>query len=892
MERRIILITAFLAISLLVTACSGSDPAPPPPSGSNSISGTINVAKNTYSDSDINDIYAPAYISNNSFADAQSISKPAVVGGYVKGSSGGVSGQLSSDTADFYKVSLLIDETVKLYISDLGEDLDLELFDVGMNSVATSLGTTQVETVISPGDGDYYIKVFTASSLDASNYSLTAGQVQIAGVNNYFSNDDFAPGEILLRFKDEVVPLGIQKTAKAQAELVGLQHKSGAPGRVMLFSLGEESQRQQTSKTLGFQATIVGGKYTDATARLKLDTMKAVQALRKRSDIFSADLNYRHKPLEVPTDTNYSSQWHYPLVDLPLAWDEPGATHGNGAIVAVIDTGVLINHPDLINQISTDGGYDFISSTAISNDGNGIDPDPNDPGDKIPPETRSSFHGTHVAGTIAAETCLPTSACGHTSTIGVAGVAPRAKIMPLRVLGQGGGYDSDIIQAMYYAADLDNNSGTKPSLRNGGARADIINMSLGGGSYSSTFQAAVNQVRAAGVIIIAAAGNSSTSTPSYPAAYDGVVAVSAVNRNKALAYYSNYGSWVDVAAPGGETSGGSANGILSTLGDDSGGSTVYTYGFYQGTSMAAPHMAGVAALMRGYVNINGGSLTPTEFDAKLANGDLTEDIGIAGKDTSFGYGLINANMALVAAGLVLDIPPVIRVDNTVADLGGSATSLTITITNGDSGLSKGTLDGLSVATDGSPWLGVGTLSKTQLADDVLDPNDFATFDITVDRASLTDGYYSGSVTISSSSPSADDVVIQVVMYKGSDVGDAGYQYITLVNADTRQVVKQIATSRDPVYGTYSFNFANVPEGNYFIVSGTDMDNDFFFCDDGEACGSYPDVGSFTVNGGNVSGIQFESGYYVPSAIAGINSAATVNRVLLRKSAGSKQMSKQ
>jgi len=644
----------------------------------------------------------------------------------------------------------------------------------------------------------------------------------------------------------------------------------------MLVELGDSSKQQQIARALGLQVTSPS-QVADANTRLKLDTKKAVQALRRRPDVLSADLNYRRHAFAVPSDTYYSSQWDLPLINLPTAWDD--TTRGFGAVVAVIDTGVLLNHPDLAGQFSADGGYDFISSPIISNDGDGIDPNPDDPGDKLPPETRSSFHGTHVAGTIAAVTCFSGDCGGGPS--GVAGIAPHAKIMPLRVLGQGGGYDADIIQAMYYAADLPNNSGTTPSSR-GGQKADIINMSLGGGSYSSTFQSAVDQVRAQGVIVIAAAGNSSTSTPSYPAAYDGVVSVSAVGPTSTLAPYSNYGSTIDVAAPGGDQSVTFSNGIRSTLGNDSSGSIVYTYDYYQGTSMAAPHVSGVVALMAAYAKAHSISFGPTQFDYKLSNGDLTDDLvanGAIVRDDNFGYGLINATKAIVSAGLAINIPPTMVPNKSVVDLGGLDKKVSITVRNGSLGTLAGDVTGVAVNTDGSSWMSVSNLSSTTIT--TATP---ITFDINVDRTGLADAYYTGTVTLSSTN--ASSIVIQVSMYKGSIIGDAGFQYVTLVdinNTNPYYEPPQIGVSRDPLTGTYSFSFSGVEDGSYYLVSGTDMDNDWIICDAGEACGVYPHVGTFTVNGGNVTGIHFNTGYFVPAGASALSVNTNLNMMVQPKS---------
>lgn len=877
----------------LVAGChpSGGTPA------TYTVSGTVGVSNNIFTDSDINDVYATDYMSSNDdFTSRQLIANPAIVGGYVNSPNTGATGNSNSnnkngDVADYFLVTLNSGDKVNLYIADASQSLDLYLYSISdtLTPVAssvdadTAVNIAQVHSVSAPSAGDYYIVVSpNITGQYASNYTLAVGISSITAVEANFTADDFAPGEILVQFKENAKPaVGIQ-TSTTITERLGLQVKSGSPDRVMVLGLGDASQRQQSARALGLQVTSPS-QVSDATMRLKLDTKKAVQALRRRSDVLSADLNYRRRAFAVPTDSYYGYQWDLPLISLPTAWDD--TTRGSGAVVAVIDTGVLLNHPDLVGQVSADGGYDFISSPIISNDGDGIDPNPDDPGDKIPPETRSSFHGTHVAGTIAAVTCF--SGDCPSGLGGIAGIAPHAKIMPLRVLGQGGGYDSDIIQAMYYAADLPNNSGTTPTAR-GGKKADIINMSLGGGSYSATFQSAVDQVRAQGVIVIAAAGNSSTSTPSYPAAYDGVVSVSAVGPGPSptLAYYSNYGSTIDVTAPGGDQSINLDKGIYSTLGNDTSGSIIYTYDYYQGTSMAAPHVAGVAALMVPTYKLNHGgiSMSPSEFDTYLSQGLLTDDIsndGATVRNNNYGYGLINANKALQATGVTLDIPPTMIPDKTAVDLGGLSPNISISVKNIAQGTYAGqTVDNVTATPDSSSsaWLSVGALSSSTISTSTP-----ITFTISVSRSSVSDGYYIGAVTLHSTTAGVADVVITVSMYKGSIVGDAGYQYITLVNANTFLQVVQLPTSRNSITGSYSFSFSGVPNGEYFIVSGTDMDNDFIICDSGEACGVYPQVGTFTVNGGNVTGIQFNTGYFIPAGVAALSVNIATNMVIELKS---------
>jgi serine protease len=256
------------------------------------------------------------------------------------------------------------------------------------------------------------------------------------------------------------------------------------------------------------------------------------------------EANYLYHVLETPNDPEYSKQWNFRNINIEQAWDE---TKGAGTTVAIIDTGVS-QVPDL-KLTNFVPGYDFVNDKDDANDDNG--------------------HGTHVAGTIAQST---------NNGYGVAGIAYQASIMPLKVLsGSGGGTIADIAEAIKFAAD------------NG---ATVINMSLGGAGASSMMEEAIKYAHNKGVVIVAAAGNEARNSASYPARYPDVISVSATDAAGHKASYSNFGAGVDISAPGGSETGK----ILQNTVDPSTGESVFV-GF-QGTSMAAPHVAGVAALIR------------------------------------------------------------------------------------------------------------------------------------------------------------------------------------------------------------------------------------------------------------------------------------------------------
>ena len=334
----------------------------------------------------------------------------------------------------------------------------------------------------------------------------------------------------------------------------------------------------------------------DGARPARIDAETVMRELAKNPDVALVEPDLRMQMALTPNDTRYQDQWHYfestAGMNLPDAWE---ISTGSGVVVAVIDTGIT-THSDLSGQ--TVAGYDFISDTSVSNDGNGRDSNPADPGDAYN-GNNSSWHGTHVAGTIAALT---------NNSKGVAGVAFNAKIQPLRVLGKGGGSLADISDAIIWAS-----GGSVQGVPANGTPAKVINLSLGGsGSCSSTYQSAINTARQRGTVLAIAAGNSNTNVSGFqPANCSGVVAVAASDREGNRASYSNYGTGIDVTAPGGETA-VSGNGVLSTLNSGTNAPGSESYAYYQGTSMATPHVAGLAALI-----LAKASKTPDEIETLL-----------------------------------------------------------------------------------------------------------------------------------------------------------------------------------------------------------------------------------------------------------------------------------
>ena len=793
-------------------------------SGNVSLSGTIQILPSSAIDADTNDRLT-TNTGNNSFNAAQTIANPVTLGGFVNRPNAGPTGgnlTVSGDAGDFYRISLTGDDQILLTIGDSSSDLDMRLWNANQALIETSQGTERTEAISVNTPGTYFIEVFPFSG--ASNYILTIGKDSDIASSLRPSlrlSAEFVPGEIIIEPK---------RAGFAAPGVTRMQPQSVNNADLSLFAMG--SAQVQALVDSAMAGSLPEGAVVTTSQRTKLATLNTAKWLSQRSDVEYAEPNFIRRAYREPNDQFYSRQWHYRSINLPLAWD---VTVGSSdVIVAVIDTGVLLNHPDLDGQLVP--GFDFIASASRARDGNGIDNNPNDEGDRSSGGS-SSFHGTHVAGTIAAES---------DNTQGVAGVAWNARIMPLRALGVDGGTTYDVMQSIHFAAGLSNDSNTLPA-----RRADIINLSLGSDASSQSEQDTVSQARAAGVIVIAAAGNESTTLPSYPAAYNGVVSVSATTITNSLAGYSNRGSTIDIAAPGGNNGSdingdGVGDGVVSTIGDDgSTGPVQFRYSALNGTSMATPHVAGVAALMKS-VHRN---LTPAEFDTAITSGRITDDLGTTGRDDLFGHGLINAQKAVaeanrLAANQGRDPGPVLSASVSTLNFGGFSNELPLLLSN----LGTGTLT-INAVTTSQPWINVVAPAGSSLG----------TYTIRVTRAGLADGVHTGTITFDGSS---NDVTVSVILQISSvDLSaNAGLHFVILVDNDGDSNIPAVITRA--TNGEYTFTINNVPNGEYRLFAGTDSDNDDFLCDGGEACGAYPTLDQperLLVNA-NRSGLVFLSSF--------------------------------
>jgi len=366
------------------------------------------------------------------------------------------------------------------------------------------------------------------------------------------------------------------------------------------------------------------------------DELTIVRRLQADPRVELVEPNYKVYASAVPTDPSYSQQWDMSLIGMEQAWNV--STGSSSVITAVIDTGVDAAHPDLAGRIANLTGsglpgadHVFLTSPAASC-GTVTTPD-----DDAWNGSSHISHGTHVSGTILANSTLNGS-----SAVGVAGVAPSTRIAPLKALDcEGSGTNFDVASAISFAATHG---------------ASVINLSLGSdGDVSScdgTKQTAINLAHSNGVFVAAAAGNDGSTNRSDPAICSFVVGVGATDISDNIASFSQHNSTVDLSAPG--------VAVLSTLRDSSGNRT---YGYLQGTSMATPHVAGCAALVR---SVNS-SLTPDAVETLLRNTSV--DLGTAGRDDFFGSGRLDCGAAVSSAA---GITVATRTPSPTSSTGGTA----------------------------------------------------------------------------------------------------------------------------------------------------------------------------------------------------------------------------
>ncbi|MBI3380469.1 MAG: S8 family serine peptidase [Aquabacterium sp.] len=918
---------AALTLTLILSACGGGGGGQPEARTSDkdggsdvvTMSGTLSLVETAAVDSDTNDPNQASRHNNDDFDVAQALTTPVNLVGTVNEPGSGPDGpnKTAGDQYDVFVVDLQANQTVELqFAADPGvNDLDLAILDDSPKVVGLSAGTGNTECVRIAKAGRYYIAVYAHGG--ASIYNLRVGSPDsVSSCPNATSAEGaIVAGQVIAQPLDSNVVAnrsssvastsGSPKQAQGVKSMLefhreaGLSQLSVPRGAPNLLTLPDTAQArlkglsQLASYTSFKRASALAQQASRPAQRSEslaqaLDTVSYAKALMATGQYKFVSLNHRVQLSQMvadvgnfpPNDPIYPKQrWHYEQINLPAAMDRLvnlPTQPTRRPLVAVIDSGIMVDHPDLAPQI--EGGRTFVSL----NTRNAGEADSSNPDDLDLPTAAGDphFHGSHVAGTIAARTF---------DGYGAAGIAPMARLMPLRVFDQRrptGADDYDILNAMLYAAGLPNRSKLFPP-----RKADVINMSLGSSqACPPSYVDIIQQVRQAGVIVVVAAGNDARNNDGVavpvaaPANCPGVVAVGALDAQARQANYSQSGPELRVAAPGGDMS-------RSTTGEPQGDmvdSTVAIFSpegkrqpgfaYMQGTSMATPHVAGVVALMK-YAYPG---LTPELFDAWLSAGKLTDDIGGPGFDSATGYGLINARKAVDVALAEAQNPGPAPQGRIVAtpfalDFGAQRTSMSLALN-----ATAKTSDVVKQITSSSPAL---TFTRTSV--DV--QTGLGSYTINVDRTRLPTGTAFLSLNIQTNS---DTLTVQVTVVKqaggstGARSADYGAVYVLAIDSITEEVIDEVLVTAQG--GRYNWQLKGPRGKKAYLLAGGDLDWNGFICDAGEPCGVYPLMSNAPTEvtlDSNLSNLNFSlapmgTGGATQAALAGTKPAAWTPRLRL------------
>ena len=808
------------------------------------LDGTTNDPNNTAND-------------NNERSEAQVVPVPGNVAGW---------GDENDDPNDWYEIELDGSLSVAgIYVASHEEsfgpaaDFDLYLIDSAGEVVEASAGPARLLKWFFIGInevGTYYLHVNAAS--DGGNYILIvspwvdASPTASPPIEQQWSlSGDFVPSQLIMELEPQLQEHESAHSVVTEMIVDGMfTIRAGDPERELLIDVPHPADGSLANEVL------IGGEFrrfkTEKQAA-KVRTLLAAKKILSHDSVRRVELNHRIYPLLEPDDELYEAQWHYQNLNLPEAWDT--TTGSDDVVVAVVDTGYL-DHPDLIDRLlrREDGsiaGYDMIIDSDFDGDP-GIDPDPFD--------SVYNDHGTHVAGTIGAET---------NNSDGVAGVTWNTKIMPVRVVAYGGSL-YEMVQGIRYAGGLSNDSGQVPE-----RHAQVINLSLGFNvspcqpvTQSQFYEETAEELLENGVLLVWAAGNDSCDHVDETKQYEDSVVVVATALDNDRAPYSSWGENVMVATPGGAMGedldgDGNADGVLST-GFDSDREPDYHY--KQGTSMAAPHAVGTIALMLAAnpdLTIHDVLRLIRGIHPDPEAGPVTMDLGEAGRDDVFGHGLFDAHKAVevserIAGGTGPIEEPRLGLHSRAAIIPLARDFVEITYYNRGRGGEPLDITGI---TSGVDWLR-GRVSETGIVT------------VEADRTGHIPGQ-SATVVAVHSNGGTKSAVVNLLVSDPSETGDIGFLYIdleeVLPDGSAGSIYQETLDTTD---GEVSFSFLDIPLGTYKLFAGTDRDGDGKFCDPGELCAIYPDQrhpGELKVNGDVADADMYLYGqviFYDPVSVSG------------------------
>lgn len=819
------------------------------------LSGSIAIETGTRVDADDAGTLA---LNPSPFSGTQLLPQEYILGGYVSASSGSYPGlgrvsgaNYPEDPVDTFTMALHQGQGVSLQpfsTSQGPSPLTLSLVREGQVVADVSTGNQSDPVRISlpeaEPDGTYTLKIEASGEAPMLYILSTSASGNALATGFDWPNHDFADDEAIVVSRQDKGHVSMGSSVPQG----GMEPKMELAPGVWLVKAPPQAARTRGAQT-------------------KQSTLDWIRTLNERPDVASATPNYKMRamvqtPLNEPLYNNptVGQQWHYELINAPIAW-QIANSGGAGVTVAVMDTGLYGTPGNWHSELNANvvGGTDFVSE-GFDNDGvPGRDDNPSDPGSAV--GTRV-YHGTHVAGTIAAAV----------NDTGGAGIAYNASLLPIRVLGEGGtGSSADLLAALNWVAGR---SGATP-------RADIVNLSLGGLPFQPQLRDAINYGASRGIVYVAAAGNSASTVASYPAAYEKVFAVSAVDGAGVLATYSNSGDWIDLAAPGGDASrDGNADGrsdlVSSTSASVINGTLRETYIGLQGTSMAAPHVSAVFALMK---SLDAG-LGHEQLNKWLMAGELTyQDCGgeMCPKTRERGWGLLDAGKAALASTSM--VPSLLAASPAIVSL-SSEGSLSVTVRLSVYGSDPDLITIGSVSVN-APWVQLDSAPASGASG-----TEF-TIALTLLPDELERGVSARTpLVVEYKSDKDRRLEIPVIGQRVTDqqARDAGRHFVLLVSPEPEDgfyttVAQTTAVAEN---GRYQFSFVpddgaepqmlnEVPPGNYILVAGSDLDNDGLICHAGEACAEYPVAGlrqEITISpGGPVTGIEMTTSYSRPSVSA-------------------------
>jgi serine protease len=619
----------------------------------------------------------------------------------------------------------------------------------------------------------------------------------------------FAPDEIIVKYKPGATPSPVTGAAGGVRYSVAREMRLPGRGTVQLLKMG------------------TAGRSSSSEPRMREVTLREIERLNQLPDVEYAEPNYVYRVFSQPNDYYYGSDprlWHYRLIKLDDFWEDASLDQiqdFSGIRVAVIDSGVVrkweglywVDHPDLAGVFVDE--YDFVDK----------DEDARDPGGSV--ATRS-FHGTHVSGTIGALTNNGEDIAGVAGGNGSPGAGDAfngVRIIPVRALNtEGNGYVYDIAQAILYASGAE----THPDYKAGVIqKADVINMSFGGEANSQTMRDAINYAYyTKNVTLVASAGNYANRNPVYPAAYPEVISVAAVDIGADRAEYSSYGSTIDIAAPGGFGAmdidfDSHPDGIFSTYFSSS--ENDFKLAYLTGTSMAAPHVSGVAAIVIRALQENPG--TP-EISPLTVKNILTSTAIDLGKPDFYGAGLLNAHAAASKAfGQAHPQLPVMFPFPKTIKLTGLESSGSFTLKNIGNG------SPISVST-----IKVGASDPSDLIENIspvtglIGPNGLEV-QVSFNIHGLRDGKtYSSRIDVTDSEGNTESVY---ALYKY-----IGSVYVVVFDAKTSEPVQVTRTSYEQ---DFEYSIDKLGDGEYFIGASTDRDNDGIVFEAEEAFGFFQSI---------------------------------------------------